>query len=141
MSMLAKSLQQPGRGPREWFWSLGFAALIIAVSIGATLAKRMGWVSSPDLGFRLTMALSGAYLIHTGNSIPKTLKPFGCLPHDSVEAQTFRRFAGWMWVSTGLVLALGWCVAPLWLCLIGTLTGVPLAILVVILRRRSLARG
>ncbi len=139
--MVTKSVQQPGRSPHDFLGSLGFAALLILVPLGAKLAWRLGWVSSPDLGIRLTMALTGVYLIFTGNAIPKSLKPFGCLPHDSAEAQSFRRFAGWAWVLTGLALVAVWLLAPVAAALMFTLTGVPLAIALVILKRRTLARG
>ena len=132
---------QPGSSPNEFFGSLGFALLLIGVSLAAKLAWGCGWVSSPDLGIRATMALSAAYLMFTGNAIPKSLKPFGCLPHDSAEAQTFRRFAGWTWVLTALALVAVWLLAPVSLAIIFTLCGIPLAILLVILRRATLARG
>ncbi len=139
--MTVRTVQQSGGGRHGWSRDLGFGALIIVASLGATFAWRFGWVSSPDLGLRLSMALSGVYLMYTGNAIPKSLKPFGCLPHDSAEAQTFRRFAGWTWAVTGLALVVVWCAAPLTPALIFTLIGVPLAILLVLLKRRTLARG
>lgn len=139
--MIAKSAQPPSRAPRERLGSLAYAALIIVVSLATTFAWRFGWVGSPGLGTRLTMALVGAYLMYTGNAIPKSLQPFGCLPHDSAAAQTFRRFAGWTWVLTGIALIGVWFMAPLTPALIFTLTGVPLAIALVILKRRTLARG
>lgn len=139
--MTARTVQQPGGGRYGWSRDLGFGTLIIVVSLAATFAWRFGWVSNPDLGLRLSMVLGGAYLMYTGNGIPKSLKPFGCLPHDSPEAQTFRRFAGWTWVLTGLGLVAVWCAAPRDLALAFTLTCVPLAIALVILKRRTLARG
>lgn len=139
--MTARTVQHPGGGRYNWSRDLGFGALIIAASLGATLAWRFGWVSSPELGLRVSMALSGFYLMWTGNAIPKSLKPFGCLPYDSAEAQAFRRFAGWTWVLTGLALVAVWSVAPRGLALTFTLTGVPLAIALVFLKRRTLARG
>ena len=64
-----------------------------------------------DLPRRAMMAVIGAFLVSTGNAIPKTLTPMSAL-RDADRVQAFQRFAGWTWVLTGLALAMSWLVLP-----------------------------
>lgn len=89
-----------------------YAGLILAVSLAAKFATRHGAVHSADLPLRLVMAMVGAFLVSTGNMMPKTLTPLSSMRCDAARVQSFRRFAGWTWVLAGLALAIGWLVLP-----------------------------
>lgn len=92
--------------------AIAFAALIVAFSLGATLAGALGAIHASDLGRRTTMAILGAVLMFTGNAMPKTLTPLSALKCDVAKVQTFQRFAGWTWVLTGLGFAIAWLALP-----------------------------
>lgn len=102
--------------------SLLFAGIIVLVAAGTRLAAAAGVLGAPTAGWsqRLTMATIGAFLMVTGNGIPKTLTPLGAVSCDPAAVQSFQRLGGWTWALAGLVLALDWLVLPL--SLAGTLT-------------------
>ena len=85
-----------------------FAALMLLVALGNRLATSSGAASSPDFAQRAVMVLAGAFLVFTGNSIPKVFTPLADLQCDPARAQAARRFAGWTWVLTGIALCLAW---------------------------------
>jgi hypothetical protein len=107
-----------------------FAGAFVVVSLGATLATKLGIVSGPNVPYRATMALMGAFLVFSGNSIPKTLTPLWALECDPARVQAFRRVAGWTWVATGLSLAIAWLALPVPLAEALTFLLVPAAILI-----------
>lgn len=89
-----------------------YAGLILAVSLAAKLVTTHAATNS-DLALRFVMAITGAFLISTGNAMPKTLTPLSAERCDPVRVQTFRRLAGWTWVLAGLALAVGWLTLPM----------------------------
>jgi hypothetical protein len=90
-----------------------FAGLTIAFSLSVKLATTLGTAAHSDLSQRVTMAILGAFLVFTGNVIPKTLTPLSALACDPARLQALQRFAGWTWVLTGLAIAVAWLVLPL----------------------------
>jgi hypothetical protein len=93
------------------------ASLMLMASLGSQLATELGLGSEAaldDLSKRMTMALTGAFFVMTGNAVPKTLTPLSagqCA--DPARAQAFQRFMGWTWVLTGLSFAAAWLTLPL----------------------------
>lgn len=90
-----------------------FAGMIMIVSLSAKLATALGLLDNSDFSHRATMVFLGMFFVVTGNSMPKTLTPLSALRCDASKVQTFQRFAGWMWVLTGLGFSLAWLVLPL----------------------------
>jgi hypothetical protein len=90
-----------------------FAGLILAITLGVKLAGAMGAIENADFSRRATMVIMGAFFMFTGNAIPKTLTPLSALQCNAARVQAFQRFAGWMWVLTGLAFALVWVLLPL----------------------------
>ena len=90
-----------------------FAALMLLVSLGNRLATASGATSSPDFARRAVMAIAGAFLAFTGNTIPKILTPLGNLGCDPARAQAVRRFAGWTWVLAGAAVSVAWLGLPI----------------------------
>jgi len=88
------------------------AALIVVFSLGAKIAATLGASPGGDLSWRATMAIMGAFLVFTGNAIPKTLAPLTAM-RDPARVQAIQRLAGWAWVLTGLALAIAWLMFPL----------------------------
>lgn len=109
-----------------------FAGLMIVCSLGAKLAAALGAVGdSGDLSRRATMAILGAFLVFTGNAIPKTLTPLAALQCDAARVQAFQRMAGWTWVLAGLALAVAWLALPLRLAETTSLVLLPGAMLII----------
>lgn len=108
--------------------SLIFAALMIVVPLTTATMTRLGWLDAHDLGARLVMAITGAFLIVTGNTIPKRLAPLARLGSDPARQQSFRRFAGWAWVLTGLALGISWLALPIAAAITSTFVIIPLGI-------------
>jgi hypothetical protein len=91
-----------------------FAGFIMAISLGAKLAATLGAVDpDADLTRRITMAVTGTYLMFMGNALPKTLTPLSALRCDGARMQAFQRFSGWTWVLTGGAYAVAWIVLPI----------------------------
>lgn len=89
-----------------------FAALIIAVSLGAKLAVAVGAVADAELARRLSNITFGAFFVITGNALPKMLTPLSASRCGGAGLQAAQRFAGWTWVLTGLAFAIAWLVLP-----------------------------
>ena len=51
-----------------------FGGLMMIIPLAVTLAHAYGVVDDPDSGRRMTMIILGAYLVVTGNAIPKTIR-------------------------------------------------------------------
>jgi hypothetical protein len=90
-----------------------FAGLIMVIPLSAKLAAAFGFIADGELSKRVTMGILGAFLVFTGNAIPKTLTPLSALQCDPARVQAFQRFSGWAWVLTGLGYALAWLTLPL----------------------------
>ncbi len=92
--------------------ALGFAALMLGVSLAAKLAFMVGWVEDAELSQRLAMVVFGAFYVFTGNLLPKTLTPLASLRCSAAATQSLHRLIGWTQVLTGLTMALAWIVLP-----------------------------
>jgi hypothetical protein len=110
-----RSAEDGARGKREDSIraAIVFAALMLLVALGSRLAPAFGASSSPDFALRATMAIAGAFLAFTGNTIPKVLTPLASLGCDPARVQAARRFAGWTWVMTGVAVCVAWLALPI----------------------------
>jgi uncharacterized membrane protein YccC len=88
-----------------------FAGLIIAVAGGAKVAAANG-IGGSDWPGRAMMAVMGAFLMATGNAIPKTLVPLSGTSCDPATLQRLQRRAGWTFALAGAALAIGWIALP-----------------------------
>ncbi len=89
-----------------------FASLMLAIALSLKLAAALGAAAHHDLAERATMVILGAFIVVTGNELPKTLTPLSVLRCDAARAQAFHRFAGWAWVLSGLALSVAWLALP-----------------------------
>jgi len=80
---------------------------------------------------RIIMVLVGAYLVFTGNTMPKMLVPLSSVQCDGSRAQAFQRTAGWVWVLSGLVFVVSWLTLPVHIARPVSLTVVFAGILIV----------
>lgn len=92
--------------------ALGFAALMLGVSLAAKLAFMVGWVDDAELSQRLAMVVFGAFYVFTGNLLPKTLTPLASLRCSAASMQSLHRLMGWTQVLTGLTMAVAWIALP-----------------------------
>jgi hypothetical protein len=93
---------------------MAFAGLILLASLAERLAGGLGTAELLDgFGQRATMILVGAYLVLTGNTMPKTLVPLASLQCDGTRTQAFLRVAGWIWVLIGLAFVVSWLALPI----------------------------
>ncbi len=135
-------LDAPPPKPAPWFAQmrpgLVIAALMLAIPLLTRLAARFGVTDTADLRERALMALIAAFLVLTGNSIPKRIAARACAGVEPARAQSFRRFAGWTWVLTGLTLGLAWIALPVPAARDSTLVVVGTGMALVVLRWLSL---
>lgn len=85
-----------------------FAALMMGIPLGLTLARSYGFIDGSDVARRSTGVLTGAFLVMLGNVMPKNLPPMSSMRCDDARQQAFLRLAGWTWVLCGLASAIGW---------------------------------
>ena len=140
VALLLLHLRSPRRQeatpPSDSEWARGirrgilFAELIVLSSLSAKLAMALGAPADADLPRRTMMAILGAFLVFTGNAIPKTLTPLSAL-RDAGRVQAFQRFAGWTWVLAGMALAMAWLILPVNLAEPMTLLLLPSAMLLI----------
>ncbi|MCM3880315.1 MAG: hypothetical protein ND807_09415 [Vicinamibacterales bacterium] len=119
-----------------------YAGLIIAVAGGAKIAAAHGVLGS-DWPARAMMAVIGAFLMTTGNAIPKTLAPLSACSYDPATLQRLQRQAGWTFTLAGAGLAIGWLALPVPLANRLTLLLAPVTALFVVqlLRLRRASRA
>jgi hypothetical protein len=87
--------------------------LLMIIPLAVTLAHAYGVVDDPDSGRRITMIILGAYLVVTGNALPKQFATASSMHCDGARVQAFQRFAGWTWVLCGLGFATAWLALPI----------------------------
>jgi uncharacterized membrane protein len=78
---------------------------IVAISLALVFAEKAD-ILGDLMSLRITMALSGLVVAYFGNAIPKAV-------FRSTRAAALQRFAGWVFVVTGLVYAAAWLFTPL----------------------------
>ena len=108
-----------------------FAGLMLAIALSVKLAAALGATAHDDLAERATMVILGAFIVVTGNALPKTLTPLSVLRCDAARAQTFHRFAGWAWVLSGLALSVAWLALPVGIAQVLTLVLLPACMLTI----------
>jgi hypothetical protein len=90
---------------REMTEGLAWAGGMIALALGATLARRLGAIDA-DTVLRLVIGVNGLMVAWYGNRMPKTFVP-------SVRVQQAKRVGGWSMVLSGLAYAALWVFAPI----------------------------
>ncbi len=90
------------RGGSDVRLALVLAALMLAIPLSERVLARFGWTRPADFGERSLLLLLAAYLVLTGNSIPKRLVPRACRDANEPRVIGFLRFSGWTWVLAGL---------------------------------------
>lgn len=119
--------------------ALVLAALMLAAAGVARLAPRFGWSDTASFQQRALMILLAAFLVLTGNTIPKRLTSLACVRMNAARTQSFFRFAGWTWVLAGLAFGAAWLALPLSTARVTTLLVVPLAFAALAIRWWRLA--
>ena len=103
---------------------LAWAGGIIALGLGATLARKLGYIDG-DTVTRLVVGINGVMIAWYGNAIPKAFVP-------SAHARQARRVAGWALVLSGLVYAGLWAFAPIPVAVAGGCSAVAAGIVVTV---------
>ena len=136
--MTASNVPAPagGRVRDDLRVAITIAALMLAIPLSVKLATRAGWMRSGDFSDRSLMILLAAFIVLTGNSIPKRI-PLRVTR--GANAQAFYRFAGWTWVLAGLAFGLAWVLLPVPMATAATFVLMPLAIVLVAVRASLLA--
>jgi hypothetical protein len=96
---------------KEVIGSLAWAGGILAVALGGTFARQMGYVDSDTLT-RVVIGMNGLMIAWFGNRMPKAFVP-------SNLARRVHRVGGWSLVLSGLVYAGLWAFAPIQTAVIG----------------------
>jgi hypothetical protein len=89
---------------KELVAGVAWAGSIIALALGATLARKLGHIDSETVT-RLVIGINGLMIAWYGNRMPKAF-----VPDESVRAVA--RVGGWSLVLSGLVYAGLWAFAP-----------------------------
>ena len=93
--------------------AVAFGALMMVIPLAVTLAHAHGIADDPDSGRRATMIVLGAYLVMTGNAMPRMLPPIASMRCDGARVQAFQRLAGWTWTLCGLGFIGAWLALPI----------------------------
>lgn len=89
----------------ELYANFAWGALILALALGASLARKLGYIE-PDTVTRLVIGANGLMIAWNGNRMPKTF-----VPH--AKARQARRVAGWSLTLSGLIYAGLFVFAPI----------------------------
>lgn len=90
---------------KELIGTLGWAGVIAALALGASVAHRLGYIDR-DTVERLVIGVSGLMFAWYGDRIPKTFAP-------NASARRAQRVAAWSLVLSGLLYAGLWAFAPI----------------------------
>jgi hypothetical protein len=90
---------------KELMAGLAWGGSIAAVAIGATLARKLGYIDA-DTVTRVVFGSIGLMVAGFGNRIPKAFVA-------SAQARRAKRVAGWSMVLSGLIYAGMWIFAPI----------------------------
>ena len=90
---------------KELIGSLAWGVGILVLALGATLARKLGYVDG-DTVTRLVIGANGLMIAWFGNRMPKAFVP-------SASARQARRVAAWSLVLSGLVYAGLFAFAPI----------------------------
>ena len=121
---------------KEMTGALIWAAVVLALALGASFAHRFGYIDR-DTVTRLLSGVMGLWIAWAGNRIPKIFTR-------SAPARRIQRVAAWSQVLSGLVYAGLWAFAPIPLAVSGGTVAVMAGIAVTFgycLSRRAQARA
>ena len=90
---------------KELITGLVWGGSIVALAIGATLARKLGYVEA-DTVTRVVFGTIGLMVAGFGNRIPKAFVA-------SAQARRAKRVAGWSMVLSGVMYAGMWIFAPI----------------------------
>jgi len=90
---------------KELIPSLAWGGGIIALALGATFARKLGYIDG-DTVTRVVIGMTGLSMVWYGNLIPKNVVP-------NARAGQAQRVAAWSLVLSGLVYTGLWAFAPL----------------------------
>ncbi|HET7226374.1 MAG TPA: hypothetical protein VFK69_11745 [Candidatus Eisenbacteria bacterium] len=110
---------------------VALAAAIVDVALGLRLADAFGMHPQGSLALRVTMLATAAFLVFTGNELPKVLVPAG-RHADLARVEACRRVAGWTGVLTGIVLAIVWVALPIDAAMVASLVTFGVAAIVLV---------
>ena len=96
---------------KDLIGSLAWGGGIIALALGMTFARQMGYVDG-DMVTRVVIGMNGLMIAWFGNRMPKAFVP-------STLARKVHRVGGWSLVLSGLVYAGLWAFAPIQTAVIG----------------------
>lgn len=92
--------------------ALIFAGLILAFSLGLTLAVSSDWIGSSTMQ-RAQGVMAGLVLVIFANLVPKTLEPLSSTQCEPSRKQSLQRFTGWTLVLAGLGYSIAWLTFPI----------------------------
>lgn len=107
---------------KEVVASLSWGIGIVALALGATFARRLGYLDGETVT-RMVIGATGLMIASFGNRMPKTF-----VPHP--WARQLRRVAGWSMALSGLVYAGLWAFAPIPVAVVGGCSAVAAGIAV-----------
>jgi hypothetical protein len=90
---------------KELIAGLAWGGGIIALALGATLARKLGYIDG-DTVTRLVIGMNGLMVVCYGNRTPKAFIP-------NARVRLLARVSGWTMVLSGLVYAGLWAFAPI----------------------------
>jgi hypothetical protein len=90
---------------KEVVGALAWAGGIVALALGASFARRQGYIDG-DTTERLVLGAIGLMIAWFGNRMPKAVAP-------SAYARQMTRVGGWSLALSGLVYAGLWAFAPI----------------------------
>jgi hypothetical protein len=90
---------------KELVGALTWSGGIIALALGATFARKLGYVDG-DTVTRVVIGINGLMIAWYGNRLPKAFAP-------SAQARQVTRIGGWSLVLSGLLYAGLWTFAPI----------------------------
>lgn len=95
--------------------AIAVAALLLAVPLGAQLARALGWIApgDTDLASRLFGIAGGLILAAYGNIIPRQLDRYDPAKFDPGRWQRLQRRGAWAFVLAGLACAVIWALLPI----------------------------
>lgn len=96
---------------KELIGGLAWGGGIIAVALGMTVARKLGYVDGETVT-RVVIGLNGLMIAWYGNRMPKAFAP-------SAQARKVTRVGGWSMVLSGLVYAGLWAFAPIQIAVAG----------------------
>lgn len=121
---------------KDLIGALAWGGGLVALAIGATLARRLDYVDA-DTVKRVVIGANGLMIAWYGNGMPKAFVP-------DAQARQAKRVAGWSLVLSGLVYAGLWAFAPIPVAVAGGCGAVLLGIVVTLgycLRLRGKAKA